>query len=288
MKLNKIISVSMGLMLVLFLNSCSKDDDSIIQEEAYQRTQIPENISDIFVTKGDANAKTVWIYEQGGPTTELDDVDLSNFPNYDKQFNVYVHQVLTYDKDLRNEELTTGQGEKETAVNIEILHKVIQHFKNQGKKVVVFGHSYGAFIVTNYLAEKGTALADKYVIMAGRLDAEQKFYEGLINKKFHYFPDFVTPTLHPTRQPENNKDRIELFLAGLIMKPRYTQELNSADLSKVIYAFANDDSALGRLTTSEKNFLKSKKAEVLEITKGGHSAMFEAPHNKTIYDFITK
>lgn len=275
-----------AILLLVFITSCNKDDSQ--PQEEYRATQLPEDVKDLFYTVGNTNADTVWIYEQGGPSENLDEENLNQFPNYDDYLNVYVHQVLTYNKDLYNKDLTVAQGELETEVNSEILHKVIQHFKNQGKTVIVIGHSYGAIVVTNYLANKGSSLADKYVIMAGRLDAEQEFYKGLINKQFYYFPDFVTPTLHPTIQPTNNTQRTELFLTGIIFKPRYTKELSKVDLSKVIYSWANDDEALGRLTTDEKNFLLSKNVQLVEIESGGHGAMFDAPHNQTIYNFMVQ
>ena len=55
-------------------------------------------------------------------------------------------------------------------MSVEILHRTIEHFKAQGKRVVVVGHSYGAFLITRYLAIEGPDAADRYLIMAGRLD----------------------------------------------------------------------------------------------------------------------
>ena len=286
MNLNKLrFLVSLTAISLFLFSSCSKDDDTTISQP-YQATKLPNDVSELFIAEGNVNADTVWIYEQGGPAGELDEKNLKEFPNYENYLRVYVHQILTFNNDLYNKELTIEQGETETDLNTEILHKVIQHFKNQGKTVIVIGHSYGAFVVTKYLADKGSFLADKYVIMAGRLDAEKEFYEGVINKKYYYFPDFITPTLHPTIQPTNNKQEIELFLAGIIGNNRYTQELSNIDLSKVIYSFAYDDDALGRLTKNEKDFLSSKNVQVVEIANGGHGAMFDSPHNQTIYDLM--
>jgi hypothetical protein len=282
-----------SILLLIFISSCNKDDDPVTpqeepvtpQEEEYQSTQISENITELFVTSGNASGDTVWLYEQGGPSKELNN-DLDAFPNWDNYLIASVHQVLTYNNGLYDKDLTVSQGEQETDVNTEILQKVIQHFKGQGKTVFVIGHSYGAFVVTRYLSDKSSALADKYVILAGRLDIQQTLFEGLINKQYYYFPEFTTPVLHPTTQPISNIDSTELFLGGIIMKPRYTQELSDKDLTKVIYAFANDDGSVGRLTSDEKNFLISKSVQVVEIETGDHSAMFETPNNQTIYNLM--
>ena len=286
MNISKALLLFNSLLLLLFISSCEKDDPMDSPTPEYQPTELSEDITNLFKTEGNLNADTVWVYEQGGPSGELDVTNLSLFPNYDNYLNVYVHQVLTYNNELYNKELTKEQGEAESDVNTEILHRVIQHYKDQNKTVFVIGHSYGAFVVTQYLSDKGSALADKFVIMAGRLDAEKEFYEGLLNKQFFYFPDFVTPTLHPTTQPQNNKEETELFLTGIISSPRYTEELSNSDLTKLIYVFADDDDALGKLTSAEQAFLVSKNVEIVEIDEGGHGAMFDFPFNQTIYNLM--
>ena len=251
-------------------------------------TQLSKDVTDLFISKGNVESDTIWIYEQGGPDGDLSDDELENFPNHSNYLNVYVHQVLTYNNELFDKDLTVEQGEMETALNTEILHRVIQHFKGEDKTVIVFGHSYGSFVVAQYLSKKGSDLADKYVMMGGRLDAEKALYEGWINKKFYYYPDYVTPTLHPEIQPENNKDRTELLLGGIAIKPRFTKELSNVNLKKVIYAYAKDDKNVGRLTSDEIKFLESKNVSIVEIESGGHGAMFDPPNNQTIYELTIK
>lgn len=275
-----------SLMLLLFISSCEKDDNSMSSTEEYLSTQIPNDITELFITTGSAKADTVWIFEQGGPANELDTNSLDYLPNHNDYLNVYVHQVLTYNNDLYNKNLTVEQAELETDVNSEILDRVIRYYKDQGKTVIVIGHSYGASVVTKYLSDKGSDLADKYVIMGSRLDAPQDFYKGLINNQYYYFPDYVTSTLHPSIQPKDHQETTELLLAGVVLKPRYTEELNDVDLTKLIYVFANDDDAVGRLSSSEKAFLVSKNVRIVEIESGGHGAMFDAPNNQIIYDLM--
>lgn len=278
--------VSFIAISLLFFSSCSKDDDVTPDSQPYQATQLPNDVTDLFIAKGDLNADTVWIYEQGGPSQNLRDIDLESFPNHGDFLNVYVHQILSYSNDLYDKGLTIKQAEAESDLNSEILHKVIKHYKDLGKTVIVIGHSYGAFVINDYLAKKGSGLADKYVLMAGRLDIEQEFYEGLLNNRYYYYPDYVTPTLDPVYQPENNIDTTELMFLGIIGKQRYTEALNDVDLSNTIYVFANDDQNLGRMTTDEKNFLVEKNAQILEIESGGHSIMFDPPYNQEIYDLM--
>ena len=258
-------------------------------------TVLPDDVTDLFVSSGDANANTVWIFEQGGPVGDLENVNsLSYFPNPnipaltaafpkpDPLHLVAVHQALTYNNALYDRDLTQEQAEVETDVSTEILDRVIKHFKSQNKTVWVFGHSYGAYVITRYLWKKGVRAADKYIIMAGRLDMEQKAVEGFLGKRYWYFPepDFE-PVEHPTRQPETHENpshaKQELFLLGVMGKERYTQRLDGLDLSKVIYIFANSDQATGILTSQEQSFLIQAGVSLMEID-GDHSDMFDEPH----------
>lgn len=55
----------------------------------------------------------------------------------------------------------------EMDLGVEILDRVIRHFKAQKKRVVVFSHSFGTFVLPLYLMLKGPDAADGHVIMAG-------------------------------------------------------------------------------------------------------------------------
>lgn len=274
------------LILISGLLSCSDNESTTESQSNYQPTPLSEQVTDLFIVEGNLKSDTVWIYEQGGPSETLDEKNLENFPNHENYMKVYVHQVLTYNNKLYDKDLSVAQAEKETDVNTDILHRVIKHFKDLGKRVIVVGHSYGAFVITRYLAQKGSQLADKYIIMAGRIDSPKNLYEGLLNKQYFYLPDYITAVLHPTLQPQTKKDKTELFMIGVIGKPRYSKLLAEVNLNKVTYVFANDDSAVGRMSAMEKSFLSSKGAKLIEIDKGGHGAMFDEPYNKTIYDLI--
>lgn len=279
------------LFIAFLLWSCSEDSGTTTDpppEPPYQPTLLSAEVTDLFVTDGNPDADTVWIYEQGGPSASLSQQDLQAFPNYSDQLNVYIHQVLTYNNDLHSADLSLENAQAETEVNTEILDRVITHFTAMDKRVVVIGHSYGAYVTTKYLADKGSAAAELFVIMAGRLDIEATTYEGLIEGTFYHYPDFTTPTVHPSMQPENNGHVVELLLLGAIAEPRYTQRLNDVDLSNVVYVYAQDDTAVGRLAQAELNFLNTKGVEIVTIENGGHTAMFEAPHNQTIYTLMTE
>lgn len=70
----------------------------------------------------------------------------------------------------------------EMDLNVEIFDRVIRNFKAQKKRVVVFSHSFGSFVLPRYLMLEGPDAADGYVIMAGRLDIEEKIWRNKISK----------------------------------------------------------------------------------------------------------
>lgn len=137
----------------------------------YQATPIPADDTELFEVYGNPDSDTVWIFEQGGPIHEFDPSAYDSFTYYpgrdDVQF-VQVHQTLTLNHDLaeRDGEWPLADLQAEVDVSVEILDRTIKHFKARDKRVVVIGHSYGAFLVARYLALRGPEAADRYLLMA--------------------------------------------------------------------------------------------------------------------------
>ena len=231
---------------------------------------------------GDAGADTVWIYEQGGPSHMLEDRPLQQFrhyPGHDALLFAQVHQTLTINHDLvsRHRELSFAELQAEVDVSVEILHRFIEHFKAQGKRVVVVGHSYGAFLTTRYLWRKGRGAADRYLIMAGGLDMQREVVDGVLAGQYYYFPDAVNPAPVPPYQvPITEREILELRIMGATGHDRYTERLAGTDLSRVFYVYGNEDMIVGRLTEDEAAFLTSRGSRVVAV-QGGHVSMFEDP-----------
>ena len=224
----------------------------------------------------------MWVYEQGGPVHMLEDDALRQFghyPGHDAVLLVQVHQTLTINNDLvsRHRELSFEELQAEVDVSIEILHRVIEHFKAQGKQVVVVGHSYGAFVTARYLWRKGPGAADRYLIMAGRLDMQREVVDGVLAGQYYYFPDAVNPApVPPYPVPITEREILELRIMGATGHDRYTERLAGTDLSRVLYVYGIEDMIVGRLTEDEVGFPTSSGSRVLAV-QGGHVAMFEDP-----------
>ncbi len=287
-----------GVLILAILFSfisvgCSSDDDGAMAL-SFKATELPDDINRLFGTKGNPESDTVVIFEQGGPVHDffLDDLEVENvdnFTGFNNFLRVYIHQTNTLNKDLFKAKMTEKEATRELDLNTEILDRVIRHFKSQGKKVHVVGHSFGALIIARYLADKGNTSADKFVMMAGRLDTEMFFVTNFLKGKRYFFRngDGADPFVDPEREQEiTEDDRRSFFLIGVMMRERYTSKIKADNLSNVIFVSARDDDQIGRLTETEKAFLNTKKVKFIEIEKGGHSIMFDQPYIKRIFEEI--
>ena len=147
-----------------------------------------------------------------------------------------------------------------------------------------------------HLALKGPGTADRYVIMAGRLDIEREMYENRLSKLhdastvawFYEGGTTLTrfdqaagpidpdPDAPPAESMLPRSVRMQAVFQGALGKHRYTRLLAGTDLSKVIYAYGTTDEAVGRLTGEEVAFLESRGAKVLAV-EGGHCSMLDDP-----------
>ena len=298
------------VLFYIIISACSNDDEATpeatrMTDEVYEtaKTKIPTDVAKLFIAYGDPSAERVILYEEGGPNFEffadsfepsfIEDPNKPYFSSLFKDdYRVYVHQSLTLNGGLCSKnKLTEAQSDKENITSIEILDRVIQHFKSQGKTVFVTGHSFGGFVVTKYLAERGSTTADRFLIMGSRLDMQLIVAESYVNCTPYFFEGGITP------KPYKAEDLRDLSLkdcpsvasiAGAMVSERFTQSLSSKDLSNVVFAFARDDEQSGSLLPDEIAFLKSKNASIVEIVKGGHDSMFDSKYSEKIYKELIK
>ena len=158
----------------------------------YHRTEIPVDTTGLVtVLGGDPNSDPVWLFQQGGPSTDLrDGHEVKQFANtYEAKTGkrlllANVHQIQTVDPALmaRTDFLAARQVLAEMDLGVEILDRVIRHFKAQKKRVVVFSHSFGSFVPPRYPMLKGPDAADGHVIMAVRPDIEEMIWRNKVSK----------------------------------------------------------------------------------------------------------
>ncbi|MFP2997046.1 hypothetical protein ABN763_14110 [Spongiivirga sp. MCCC 1A20706] len=270
-------------MLLIFLaivtGSCSNDDD----QPTTAITEISQEIKNLIYFKGDEKAATVLITVSGGPGTVIgsDTVDdFSPFLNPKGILTVAVHQAQTLNPEiLAGNDITLAQASSFDAESTEMLGKVIAYFKNQGRTVYVVGLSFGSFVTQDLIAKKGINSADKYLILAGRLDMNEIVWQAAAEGKTSYFENGITPIINPEPNPDVKERNLERIGAGFVMN-RYTQLFNSIEsLCNLTYIYGEVDQAVGALTANEIQFLESKNANVI---KG------PGDHDDTLNNFLER
>jgi len=270
--------------LAIFISSCSKDDDQLPPAPPPVTINgISQEIKDLIYYKGDENAPVVLINAQGGPDTSLGTEEVDFITEYFDTtnlltVNVYQGQSLNPSL-LTDNDITFDQAVSYNAESIEILDQVIKFFKGQGRTVYILGASFGAFVTQELIATKGINVADKYLIMIGRLDINDAMWLAMAEGRIGYFENGITPIVDSDPAPDLMERNLNRIAAGLAIN-RYTQRLNTIeDLSNVTYVYGETDQFVGRLSPEEVDFLESKNVNII-AGSGGHDATF--------FDFIAQ
>ncbi len=177
------------------------------------------------------------------------------------------------------DQLTYEDGYKEHMETVDNVHKVIKHLKKQNKIVGLVGHSYGSFVVNEYLAKYGDDTPDFVLSAAGRLKINnaknlQKAYEIAFTKEHSRI--FIKE--NDTFDDSANDEEVEKldFLNGLIIQNKiglkgllkdYTKAIKDKDLSKTTFLTANPDYLVGWFNQEEINWAKSRNAKIEAISK---------------------
>lgn len=265
-------------LILLNLGACQKEQETIqlSQRGTYQPTIFPKDTTQLWIPDGDKSKDTVLIVGEGGPKNNLDfesngRVYWEYLKTYNNYYTAVIHQSTSYNKSIFDAtDFDFEDAATETDNTSEILYRAIKYFKDRGKHVIVFGHSYSAFVIPHYLSTR-PSLADTYVITGGRLDADSlqtAYQKQLMNTGFE--EDGVTliepdlkkaPPKYRTQRYftiRKNKEKLKYALGV----HKYTQELKDKDLSNVIFFYGKQDQNVGKLSTKEIDFLNAKGAMV--------------------------
>jgi hypothetical protein len=280
MKTFKQISI-VSIVLILIL-SCSKQEETkiaIIKKEDYIPTKFPVDTTKLWISNGLIDKDTVLIVGEGGPKNNLDfesngRVYWEYLPNYKNYNIVVIHQSSSYNKLIFGAtNFNLENAYKEVDNSSEILYRAIKYYKDRNKYVVVFGHSYSAFIIPNYLSTRPN-LANKYIITSGRIDADSLQTELQLKGINTGFEEDGKTLIIPEENEKSQKYRMNRYfiirknkelLKYAIGKPRYSIELANKDLSNLVFYYGKKDQNVGALTDAEVKFLISKKAKVFGV-----------------------
>ncbi len=226
----------------------------------------------------DKKSSQTLIFMQGGPigyNFMKEDVDKSKvnpmfwlyinlvkqIPNLFSEYNIASVNQEQY-KNPENIITSQEEGQQLLKKTLQTLDRTIDHFKSLGHKTLLLGHSYGGYLISEYLKEHGNDKVDNIIIANSRIKTPTLFYDIIVNKKEIPFVNENDEFLG-FRNNAADPFGLKLIMAHT-MKRDYCQELNNTDLSNVIYLSSYPDKWLGILQKNEITWAKSKGAQVIE------------------------
>ncbi len=296
-RLSKIICFSFIYILFISCGSNSKTQDVVANQGTracsspgsnpslteQEITKIPDDVTTLFVSSiASSPSNKVVLYSIGGPVDMLfiDKLFEGGFrfnpPPYFERLGitdqqVYVHQANTFNPRILNElglNLSFERAIQENQVSVEMLYRVAKHFIGLGKEVYIVSHSFGSFIVPAFMLCSDLNIK-KYLVMAGRLDMPAIVWQGFRDGDYYQFSDGNLPVKVDAGSGSPEIVGLEAaqgrLQAGVGIN-RFTELLRPISLTNLIYSYAENDVAVGRLQSNEIDFLKSKGAQVDWIT----------------------
>lgn len=276
--------------------SCNFQNKEItIKEEteitfSYPKTILPTDTTKLWIAAGDSSKQIVAIFLQGGPKDELNFAKRGRsswryLPEFNEYYQIHLHQSNTLNTDIfrYQGEFTMDMARKEIDNSSEILHRAIQYFKNKGKTVWVFGHSFGAFIIPHYLTTR-LSTADQYIIVSGRLDDPKNVVDAHTKGFNGFYEEGITFISDENKKDfrEYNDAAIKYYtgkqkLKAAIGELLYIETLKDIELSNAIYVYSSKDDRVGCLSKKELDFLHYKGFQIYET---------QYEHGKTIWGLV--
>lgn len=287
------------LCVVSLTIRCSKDntkEETKTTTSSFKATVIPSEIERLYEEKGNNASDTVWVYIQGGPTVErgydLDDYDDSGtplFPFFDDDLRVYPFQAQNLNPEIETaKEFTFEDAKIESSTTVEIVKKVVEHFKNQNKVVYLIGHSYGSFVVNEVLAKYGN-IARKTISLNGRLNIEKELWEGFSRgEEWLYDDKGENPRIYSKGNERGILDQNMSKIAAGLGFNRYTEKLKNTDLSDVIFVTSQNDPFVGDFTAEAIEFADQNAETLITLKEAGHSAIFSPYLMNLLHQSIIK
>lgn len=237
------------------------------------RKVVKENPSSLYFSpEGDAvtrgTSTGILLMAPGGPDNELDP-SLAGAKAPGDEY----HRILVRQKQMeggvipKDRFITTEEAKRINLYSAAALFALAEHFQARGRRVVVQGSSFGAFLLNETLRRYGHAPFTRIIMVVGRIDMPPKaaehrsrgiasgFKDGrtLIRLECDVQNETLRP-LHPGYNWRRTKGRLQADLT----KNRYSEAIPPGSLGKIIYYFGGKDPRVGALTDGEVYFLTGR------------------------------
>ena len=237
------------------------------------RKVVKENPSSLYYSpEGDAiipgDTTGILLMAPGGPDNKLDPSLAGAAAPGGEYHRVLVRQrqmergVLPTDRFI-----TTEEAKEINLYSAAALFALAEHFQAQGRRVVVQGSSFGAFLLNETLRRYGHAPFTRIIMVVGRIDMPPESAEHRSGGIASGFKDGRTlirldcdvqnESLQPSH-PGYNWRRTKGRLQADLTKNRYSELIPQGSLGKIIYYFGGKDPRVGALTDGEVYFLTGR------------------------------
>lgn len=232
------------------------------------------------------DADTIILCTIGGPIPTLETDYFSFYHGISTFSTVYVKQYQQYNPGIMDDsDLTLEEAIMCNDTGVAILRKVVNHFNDEGKEVVIVGHSFGGFLIPEYIDDYGNEDVHRIIPMAGRLNMNPEVWEAFATGFWAGFEsDGTTPWINDEMEADDQLAGMKL-MAGYGYN-RQVDSLDGFDLTNLMYLHGTADEAVGGLTEEEIDFLNGANATVVTIDGGDHGAMFASSYMNMTLDFI--
>ena len=242
-----------------------------------------------------ATSDKVFLYLQGGPdlstiaptfTSEFEGGENDFFRMLDEnQISLFLINQSQWMKQAKFKDgflfnFNEKDGHLENLETVNTTHKVISHFKNQGKKVFLYGSSYGATLINEYLVKYGDDLPDYVFSAVGRLKMKNtsnvilaKERERLTGYEFHILEndevDMSDEEVDITQNPDeiNNDWKLTLEMGFKPLVKDFTKLIMDSDLKKTTFFSAAPDQYVRWFNEEEINWARGRGAKVDVLSK---------------------
>ncbi|GFS01451.1 proline iminopeptidase [Elysia marginata] len=272
---------------------------------------------DLVTLEGNKDSDTIVLFAQGGPSP-VQETDYVDF--LEEEFLVaYIAQANTVKPHiLQTFNMSSDEAMLESNESIQFMRAVHLGLKQTypNKKIVLVGHSMGAFLSMEYIKKYGFDDLHAVVPIAGRLRVPNDFlYRFALGQDINYQNAFIGPdtsqsimtkfwfynpdaesnvvdnkaVLIKVYDPANADSKI---LSSLGRRNDLLDLKSTKDLSKLMYVYSDYDEKLDGLDTEEIAFIKNRGGQVLESGTNipevmGHSWMlYNSAIQKKIINFL--
>ncbi|WP_438968280.1 alpha/beta hydrolase [Planktomarina temperata] len=181
-----------------------------------------------FKLEGYLNAETVVIFLQGGPDDRVAD-DYVQFLEEDALVANVLQTNVAKMGIVKASDMTVEDARLEQQENLRLIHTAYTAIRAQfpEKRIVLAGHSMGAFLTLGYLAEYGNNF-DRVMAMAGRVDLPLDFV-----RRFAIGQNFLFDHVGDVSRYEETREVREVHKFSPYLRTAYSPNAESTLLAAV-------------------------------------------------------